>query len=259
MKKTHPLTALIKTTINTFALSLLLAGCVETHDGPLEYESLELLQTHDLDITGPSALSNSYLPGHFYTFCDTEGEIYLINNTGQILLTLPIDGDDLEGVEFVEETQKLYVLEEKFRFALKVSPDGTILDTFELDIPIQNLNDGPEGIAYNPHQKHFYVVNQRNPSILYVYDTLFVELAAHPLGFADDYSSLHFAQEDNYLWILSQKSKLLARCNLEGEPNKIFQTNVPDGEGLVVDLENQRIYITCDDTSTLYVFKLPDI
>lgn len=233
-------------------LIFMVFSCVKTHKGPIENQQLVLLATYPLDIEGPSGLSNSYLPGHFYTVCDKKGSIYLINDTGEILLTMPIGGDDLEGVEYVAETQKLYVIEEKLRLVLKLTAGGKILDTFKLDIPAQNINDGPEGIAYNPQKKQFYIVNQRNPAILFVYDTLFTEQARYPLNFANDYSSLDY--EGGYLWILSQKSHILARCDLQGKPDQIFDTGVPDGEGLVVDLENNRVYIVCDDNSTLYVF-----
>ena len=241
----------------TILFLLLLSSCVDVHKEPVEFESLLLLQEFDLDIEGPSGLSKSYLPEHFYTVCDKTGNVYLINNKGEIFQTIELGGDDLEGVEFVEENLSIYVVEERLRMVIRLTPGGSVLDTFQLDIPVQNLNDGPEGIAYNPHVKHFYVVNEKNPAMLFVFDTLFQMINEYPLNFAKDYSSVDYEPVNNHLWILSEESKLLARCNLKGEPEKIYQTNVPDGEGLVVDVENEMIYIVCDDTSTLFIFQLP--
>ncbi len=245
-------------TILTFSISFF-TGCVDVHKEPVKPETLELLEVFELDFPGPSGLSKSNVPDHFYTVCDQTGNIYLINKKGEIFLTFEIGGDDLEGIEFVEETMSLYVLEEKKRKVIKLTTGGQVLDTFQLDIPMQNLNDGPEGIAYNPLEKHFYVVNEKNPPVLFVYDTLFNKLNEYTLNFAKDYSSLDYDPVQNKLWILSEESKLLARCDLKGKPDRIFKTNVPDGEGVVIDLENELIYIVCDNTSRLFVFRLPDL
>ena len=249
---------MLRLTIFFFTGFLFLYSCVDVHKDPVEYESLLLLESFDLNIEGPSGLSKSYLPDHFYTVCDNTGNIYLINNKGEILQTISIDGNDLEGIEFVEEKLALYLLEEQFRLVIKLTPGGNILDTFELDIPMQNINDGPEGITFNPSLAHFYIVNEKNPSMLYVFDTLFHKINEYPLSFANDYSSADYDPIHNNLWILSEESQLLAPCNLKGEPGKIYKTGVPDGEGLVIDYENELIYIVCDNTSTLFIFRLPE-
>ncbi len=249
---------MVRKTIILLSGFLFLLSCVEVHKDPVEYKSLILLQIFDLDIEGPSGLSKSFLPDHFYTVCDQTGNVYLINNKGEIFQTIELAGDDLEGVEFVEENLSVYVLEEKLRIVIRLTPGGSILDTFQLDIPLQNINDGPEGIAYNPNVKHFYIVNEKNPAMLFVFDTLFQKIIEYPLNFAKDYSSVDYEPVNDHLWILSEESKLLARCNLKGEPEKIYQTDVPDGEGLVMDFENELVYIVCDDTSRLFVFRLPE-
>jgi len=237
---------------------LFLFSCVDVHKDPVEYESLVLLEVFDLDIEGPSGLSKSHIPDHFFTVCDKTGNVYLINNKGEIFHTIELGGDDLEGVEYVEENLSIYVVEERLRLVIQLTPGGAILDTFHLDIPVQNLNDGPEGIAYNPNEKHFYIVNEKNPALLFVFDTLFQKINEYPLSFAKDYSSVDYEPVHNHLWILSEESQLLARCNLKGEPEKIYKVDVPDGEGVVVDVENELIYIVCDDTSRLFIFSLPE-
>jgi len=248
----------LRSIILFFTGFLFLFSCVDVYKDPVEYESLILLQVFELDIEGPSGLSKSYLPDHFYTVCDQTGNVYLINNKGEIFQTIELAGDDLEGVEFVEENLSVYVVEEKLRMVIRLTPGGSILDTFQLDIPVQNINDGPEGIAYNPNLKHFYIVNEKNPAKLFVFDTLFQKINEYPLNFAKDYASVDYESVNNHLWILSEESQILARCNLEGVPDKIYKTDVPDGEGLVMDFENELIYIVCDDTSRLFIFRLPE-
>lgn len=237
---------------------ILLGSCVKIHSDPVDFEELILLETYDLGISDPAGLSKSYLPDHFYTVSDNNGSIYLINKFGEILQSFDIGGNDPEDIVFVEENLSLYMIEEQLRWIIQLSPGGIVLDTFKLDIPIQDINDGPEGITYNQEEKHFYIVNEKNPAMLFVYDTLFHKLSEYPLNFANDYSSLDYEQTGNHLWIISEESKLLARCNLKGEPEKIFHTGVPKGEGVLLDVENDLIYIVCNFTSKLYIFKLPD-
>lgn len=246
------------TSIILVIVIIILGSCVKIHSDPIEFEELILLETFDLDISEPAGLSQSYLPDHFYTVSDNKGIIYLINKYGEILQSLNIGGNDLEDIVFVEETLSLYAVDEKLRWIFQLTPGGTVLDTFKLDIPTQNINDGPEGIAYNPGEKLFYIVNEKNPAMLFLYDTLFHNHSEYPLNFANDYSSIDYEQEGNHLWIISEESKLLARCNLKGEPEEIFHTGVPKGEGILIDSENDLIYIVCNFTSKLYIFKLPD-
>jgi len=254
----------LRTLIFFFTGFLFLCSCVEDpngiedQNGIIEEKSLVLLQVFDLDIKDPSGLSNSYLPDHFYTVSDKSGNVYLINNKGEILHTIELGGDDLEGVEYVEENLSIYVVEERLRKVLRLTPGGVILDTFNLDIPGQRPNDGPEGIAFNPFEKHFYIVNEKNPALLFVFDTLFQQISEYPLSFAKDYSSVDYEPTHNKLWILSDESQILAQCNLKGEAEVIYHTNVPKGEGVVVDIENRLIYIVCDETSQLFVFSLPE-
>ncbi len=246
---------MLKTVIYLFFL-LISLSCFK-NPGLIKYKYLELQEVHHLDIEDPSGLSRSHLPDHLFTVSDNSGKIYLINLQGEIIQKIDVNGDDLEGIEYLEEDSIIYVLEERLKWVISLKTDGTVIDTFLLDIPNLNVNDGPEGIAYNPVEKHFYIVNEKNPSKLYVYDSLFNLLSEYKLGFATDYSSADFEQQDNYLWILSHESKILARCNVQGVPDILYYTGVPKGEGVVVDSANQRVYIVCDLTSNLYIFKMP--
>jgi uncharacterized protein YjiK len=240
--------------ISLILLFIIAISCKKPENPPLKADNLIPLEHFILDIEDPSGLSRSPIPDHFFTISDKSGMIYLINNTGTIIMTIDIQGDDLEGIEYVEDESMIYVLEEQLKRVLKLTTNGTVLETFQLNIPNQRPNDGPEGLAYNPERQQFYVVNERNPSKLYVYDKQFTLLSEHPLNFAIDYSSVDY--NNGYLWILSDESKLLARCDLTGVPEKLFNTSVPKGEGVIVD--GNRVYIVCDQTSGFYIFRFPE-
>jgi uncharacterized protein YjiK len=224
------------------------------HNPSIQVGDLILLDHFVLNIEDPSGLSRSPLPDHFLTISDKSGMVYLINNIGTVIMTINLQGHDLEGIEYIHNESMIYVLEEQLKWVLRLTTNGTVVDTFQLSIPNQNPNDGPEGLAYNPQNQRFYVVNERNPAMLYVYDKQFTLISEHPLNFAIDYSSVDY--NNGYLWILSDESKLLARCDLTGVPEKLFNTSVPKGEGVIVD--GNRVYIVCDQTSGFYIFRFPE-
>ena len=232
-------------------------SCLKPYINKSEEQSLILMDIYPLNIIDPSGLSKSYLDEHFFTVCDKSGNIYHITSFGEIVEIIELGGDDLEGIEYLENDSVLYVLEEKLKIVISLKFDGTILDTFQLNIPNLFLNHGPEGIAYNPLKEHFYIVNEKNPAILYTYDKMFNPISENQLSFASDYSSLDYDAERNHLWILSHESKLLARCNIQGVPDKTYKTGIPKGEGVVVDYQRQLVYIVCDSTSALYVLEFP--
>jgi uncharacterized protein YjiK len=226
----------------------------KNHEAPKTVEII-LLATYPLDISDPSGLSFAPIPGHLYTVSDNSGHIYLITKQGQIVESYDINGDDLEGIVYVEKLEALFVVEERLRRVLKTDLDGILLDTFELDnIPVYGLNNGPEGISFNPATDHFYIVNEKEPGRLYVYNMDFQPVADFRLRFATDYSSVFYEPWEDHLWILSDERQTLTRCDLTGQPQISMKTNVPKGEGVVVDRVSKRIYIVCDQTRSLYIY-----
>jgi len=226
----------------------------KNHDAPRTAE-ITLVATYPLDISDPSGLSFAPISDHLYTVSDNSGHIYLITMQGQIVESYDINGDDLEGIVYVEKLNALFVVEERLRRVLKTDLNGNILDTFELNnIPVYGINNGPEGISFNPNQNHFYIVNEKDPDRLYVYDIDFQPVADYRLRFASDYSSVFYEPIKDQLWILSDESQTLTQCDLTGKPQVSMKTNIPKGEGVVIDRTRGRIYIVCDQTRSLYVF-----
>jgi uncharacterized protein YjiK len=59
---------------------------------------------------------------------------------------------------------------------------------------------------------------------------------------------------DSSLWILSEESELLVKCDLSGNAVERYNTGITKGEGLVVDKGHSRIYISSEEKNMLYVF-----
>ena len=85
--------------------------------------------------------------------------------------------------------------------------------------------------------------------------TLYGEVVdTNRLTFAKDYSAVFYDPLDGSLWILSEESEILAKCDLSGNPVKRYITGIKKAEGLIVASGVSRIYITSEKTNTLYVF-----
>lgn len=76
------------------------------------------------------------------------------------------------------------------------------------------------------------------------------------LQFAQDYSGIYADNADQSLWIVSDQSQQLFYCNNNGEVIQSFNLDFPKAEVLVVDLENERVFIVSDSEQKLYTYKI---
>ncbi|MCD4665409.1 MAG: SdiA-regulated domain-containing protein [Bacteroidales bacterium] len=234
-------------------LVILLAYCKkqEAIDVP---DKLKLLLQYQINIPELSGLSQFNVEDKFITVSDKQNKVYLISNTGEVLKILDYTGDDLEGVTFDTLTSTIFVVEEKKKEVVQLDSNGFELNRFTIDINNSEIKHGPEGITYNPYNNHFYIVNEKLPAAL-IEMTLTGEIVRiNSLSFAKDYSSLFYDQKDSSLWILSDQSKTITKCDLNGNKIKTWSTGIDKGEGLIVDSGNSKIYIVTDNDSHLYIF-----
>jgi uncharacterized protein YjiK len=77
---------------------------------------------------------------------------------------------------------------------------------------------------------------------------------SHELVFAKDYSAVYCDPLDGSLWILSDESQILAKCDLSGNPIIQYRTGFTKCEGLVVDSQHARVYVINDQINALFVF-----
>jgi uncharacterized protein YjiK len=215
---------------------------------------LHLVSQYPVDIPGISDLSLYKNENEFLTVNDTLSKVYVISINGDMIKTLNYNGEDLEGVTYNPFDSAIFVVEEKKKEVVKLDINGN--EFFRFPIEVNNIfkKHGPEGISFNPVNEHLYVVNEKYPSLL-IEMTLSGEVVdSSELTFARDYSAVYYDPLDGSLWILSEESQILAKCDLSGKPVKQYITGITKGEGLVVDSGNSRIYITSEQTKSLYVF-----
>lgn len=236
-------------------------GC-SGKDGTIRYSELTLIASYPLDISDPSGLSFSVDRNALWTVSDDRGGgIYRISFTGNILERLDYSGDDLEGITVNPVTRTIFVVEERLREVRELNKRGEILRIKTLDIPGENPNDGLEGITINPERDELYVVNEKNPM-------LFIRMALADLSVLDisevnffgiyaitDVSGVFFDEVNDEIWLLSDESAKIVVTDINLQPQRAYLTGLSKGEGLVVDVDQNRIYIVNDDSDELYVFQ----
>lgn len=244
-----------------FMCLLLMGGCVS--DNPrFEYEELTLLRTHQLEIEDPSGLSFTADGSALWTVSDQRGGgVYRISFTGEILERLDYTGDDLEGITVNPNSGTLFVVEERLREVRELDKQGRVLRSIRLDIPGSIPNDGLEGITYNANRNELYVVNEKNPM-------LFIRLSAEDLSIIQtrqinflgifsitDVSGVFYDKVDHEIWFISDESAKIVVTDRSLTPRRAYRTNLSNGEGIAVDVDQRLIYAVNDDTAELIVFR----
>jgi uncharacterized protein YjiK len=234
-------------------LSLSNISC-DKDDGP-SVDKLTLVSQNELSVPEPSGLTFSSDKKSLYTVSDQSGKVYKLSLTGEILTTLSFVGDDLEGITIDPDNGQIWVVEERSRNVIKLNASGNELYRFQLKIEQNEDNSGLEGITINPNNQHLYILNEKNPGLLVEIDKNGALLRESELNFASDYSGIFYDEKEAILWIISDQSKTVNRCNLTGDLIQSYSIPISKAEGIVVDSNEKRVYIIRDDNAKLYAFE----
>jgi len=235
-------------------LSILLvySGC-DKNESPVS-NNLNIDATITLNIPETSGLSYYKYQNTLLTVSDHSDKVYIISFDGEILDSLAYEGSNLEGVAFDAEHSLIYVVEEHTSEVVEMDTIGNELNRFEIELNNTDPKHGLEGITINPNTGHLFVVSEKKPSILFELKTDGTVVNQYDLDFMEDYSSVFYEESEDKLWILSDQSKLLVKCDLSGNPLEYFGTGISDAEGNVVDLSTLRARLVTDATNTLFTF-----
>jgi len=236
----------------TFYLFLVYAGCNKS-DAPVAKE-LNKLSHKVLSIPETSGLSFYKYENTLLTVSDHTDRVYVISFEGEVLDSLIYDGKNLEGVVYDAEYSHIFVVEEHSNEVVQLDTIGNELNRFEIELNNADQGHGLEGISINPSSGHLFVVSEKNPSILFELKRDGEIVNQNDLGFMEDYSSVFYDESQDKLWILSDQSQLLVKCDLSGNPLEYFSTNVLDGEGNVVDMATSKSRVVTDGGNTLFTF-----
>ena len=207
-----------------------------------------------IPITEPSGLDLSFDERGFWIVSDQNSKVYLIDSWGRVVKSFKVDGESLEGITVIDE-RTLAVVLERTREVVILDTSGLELKRRKLNLKGE-LNSGLEGITYDPAERKFYLLNEKQPRLLVTIDEDLSELKRDTLNFAKDVSGIFFDSSKKILWILSDESQKIVQTDLRGNPIQEFKIKVTQPEGITINKARTKLYLVSDKTGTLYVFNL---
>jgi uncharacterized protein YjiK len=217
-------------------------------------EKLKPVKTFSLQIPEPSG--TTFSNGILWVVSDENSTVYKINATGKKIYSFAVNGFDLEGITLVDDSLLAIVLERSREIVLTDSL-GKEIARFSVDIKGEE-NSGLEGITYNPVNKHFYLINEKNPVLLLETDRNFKEISRKEISETKDLSGIYYSNKDDCLWLLSDEDRKIIKYSFEGKILAEYRINVEQPEGIAFSKNEGEIYIVSDKTEKLYVYTNPD-
>lgn len=217
-------------------------------------EKLEPIETFSLQIPEPSG--TVFSNGILWVVSDENSTVYKINVTGKKIYSFAVNGFDLEGITIVDDSLLAIVLERSREIVLADS-SGKEIARYSVDLKGEE-NSGLEGITYNPVNKHFYLINEKNPVLLLETDRNFKEISRKEIMEVKDLSGIYYSHKDDCLWLLSDEDRKIIKYSFEGKILAEYRVNVEQPEGIAFSKNEGKIYIVSDKTEKLYVYTKPD-
>lgn len=235
---------------------LILAFCSSCNTDKTEnsIKTLSFSVAEKIPVPEPSGLALSFDEKGFWVVSDENSKVYLIDSWGRVVKSFKVNGEDLEGITVIDDSTIAIVLE-RTREVVILDTSGLEIKRAKLDLEGE-LNNGLEGISYDPEEKKFFVLNEKKPRLLLTLDENLVEIKRDTLNFAKDVSGIYFDEIDNNLWILSDESQQIFKTDLSGNPIEEIKIKVTQPEGITLNKARTKMYIVSDKTENLYVFNL---
>lgn len=212
-----------------------------------------IIDTYNLSILEPSGLSFSADKESLFVVSDL-GMIYQISLTGSTLNEFPFVGEDLEGITVDPITSDIYVCEERKGNLVRLNSSGTMQNSYNL---LTNPgNSGLEGVTYNAASNEFYLLKEKNDGLLIKYSVENNLSTSINLDFSIDYSGIYYNESTHKLWVVSDESRTLTQCNLNGSVIKSYNFPISGVEGIVVNDEETEAYVVSDPNNKLYKLDL---
>jgi uncharacterized protein YjiK len=236
-----------------FFASLLLTFCkeVKKENSP---DLLTFYLAESIPVPEPSGLDLSADEKSFWIVSDQNSTVYLMNGWGKVIKNFKVNGEDLEGITVIDD-KTLAVVLERTREVVVIDTSGKEINRAKVKLEGE-LNSGLEGITYDPAQKKFYILNEKNPRLLITLDDSLNELNRDTLNYSKDVSGIYFDPNDKALWILSDESQRVFKTDLSGKPIEEFRIKVAQPEGITFNKSHTKMYLVSDRTENLYVFNL---
>jgi uncharacterized protein YjiK len=240
---------IIKPSVLLFVIAIIAFGCNSQNE---KAKSLKLIASYKLNIPEPSGLAFDLNNNSLWTVSDENSKIYSISIKGEIFDSISADGNDLEGITIVDENTLAVVLERSRELVL-LKKNGSEMNRRSFDLKGE-VNEGLEGAAFNSSSKHFYLLNEKAPRLLIELDEDLNIISKTKLDWALDFSGICYEESENVIWIISDESKVISKCNLDGSLITSYKIDLPQIEGIAINMADNKIYVVSDIAAYLYVF-----
>lgn len=240
-----------------FLFSLVSCSLNEDIQAAGKYTEIEAINSYTLSVPEPSGLSLHTDGKSLWTVSDQTGMVYQISLDGVLLKTLSFRGEDLEGITQSPIDNTLWVVEERLRALVQIDTNGKELSRSEISVEINQDNCGLEGVVIHPQSGLCYIVNEKQPQLLLRLNAQNQIEKQFALEFSEDCSGITFEENGNYIWLLSDESRLVMKYDLNGNKNAIYSIDIDKAEGIAVNAVDSLIYIVSDSQQELYQFKMP--
>ena len=238
-----------------FFFTIFLSSC-EKESEEDHKETLTILNSYSIDVKEPSGLTFDNSNNVLYTVSDNTNKIYKIGLTGTVFQEYNYVGNDLEGI-CINKEKNLVLVEERRRQIVEYNTSTKESISHNIEIEENEPNSGLEGITYDSRDKTFFVLNEKSPGLLIVLDQSFKIKAKYNLDFASDYSGICYSAEEDLIWVVSDQSKTLTKCQKNGDMIKQYRLNIDKVEGIAIDVKERVFYMVSDSRNQLYKIDIP--
>ena len=238
--------------ITLFIISLI--SCDSDTTTIPEIKLLEPIAEIDLSsiLSEPSGIVYNSVNNSFYIVSDTLPKIFEIDIDGNLLGSIQVNANDLEGIALSINQDTIYVVEESDNIVTSFLLDGTKINSFSVDVSTNSIN-GLEGIAIDLNN-YLYVLNEKLPRYLIKLHNE-VEISRTEITTADDLSDVCYDSVLDCFRLISDESQKIMKLSTTGDILNQWEIPFTKGEGITI--VNDKIYVVNDLDGKLYVFHKP--
>jgi uncharacterized protein YjiK len=204
-------------------------------------------------LSEPSGIVYNSVNNSFYIVSDTLPQIFEIDIDGDLLGSIQVNANDLEGITLSINRDTIYVVEESDNLVTSFLLDGTKIKSFSVDVSTNSIN-GLEGIAIDANN-NIYVLNEKLPRYLVKLQNEF-EISRTEITAADDISDVCYDSVLDCLWIISDESEKILKVTKSG--SVISEWHIPFSKGEGITLVDNKIYVVRDSNAKMYIFDKPN-
>ena len=235
-------------------------------------------------VLGPKVIKGVDDDASGLTFNSETKTLFVAINGAPMLVELDLQGDfkrtirlksfeDTEGVCWISG-DKYAVIEERRRnlVVMDISKEAESVDyetalTFLIE-PVAAGNLGIEGLTRDPKGQRFFIVKEKNPRKIYevkipaeqgakaiITTPWDIEKAAFGMT---DLAGIHYDTKTGHLLILSDESKCVVECTVDGK-KMVSRLFLKEGSAGLTRTLQQPEGITMDDSGNLYICSEPNV